>query len=299
LIPQDNRFPVNTFSLTALGIYHSDVVSTVSENYAKEILTPEYGEGLAPLLQSRSERLFGIVNGIDYQHFDPSIDPVISAKYDVSHPEKRAGNKVTLQRAAGLPVNLNVPVIGMASRLVDQKGIDIAERALGRILEDTDVQFILQGSGESRYEDLLRGLEQRYEGKVRLFLTPDFSLAHLIFAGCDIFLVPSRYEPCGLTPLIAMRYGAIPVVRRTGGLAENVVDFDRNGLDGGIGFVFEHYDSEELEAALRRALSVLHNQEEWQRLVVRAMSADYSWEPSVLKYEALYEAAHSGERKTS
>ncbi|MCJ7523290.1 MAG: glycogen synthase, partial [Dehalococcoidia bacterium] len=269
------------------------VITTVSESYAREILTPEYGEGLETLLQSRKDRLFGIVNGLDYEQFDPGTDRVLAVNYDVNAVEKRAENKIALQRQAGLPVNPDVPLIGMAGRLVEQKGIDITEQALNSLLGESDVQFVLQGAGSPVYQELMQDFENRHQDKARMFLEYDLALAHRIFAGCDIFLVPSRFEPCGLTPLIAMRYGAIPVVRRTGGLGETINDYVSNEQNGGIGFIFDKYDAGELLAAVKRALNVLADKQEWHRLVVRAMNADYSWNASLLKYLALYESARS------
>jgi starch synthase len=279
--------------MTGLGIYHSDFVTTVSETYARAIVTPEYGEGLEALLQERQDSLIGIINGIDYEQFDPSTDRIIAANYDATSLDKRTANKTALQEKAGLPVDGGIPLLGFAGRLFDQKGLDIlagATGALEPLLAETDIQFVLQGVGDAKYEESFRKLESIHPSKVRAFLTLDFSLAQLIFAGSDIFLVPSRFEPCGLSPLIAMRYGSIPVARRTGGLAETVVGYSPDP-SGGFGFVFEQYDANALLATLRIALTVLRSKDEWHRLMVRAMQADYSWKASIPKYEALYEMA--------
>jgi len=281
------------YSMTGLGIYHSDLVSTVSETYAREILTPEYGVGLETLLQRRQDSLFGILNGVDYEQFDPSTDRIIAANYDVGSLDKRITNKTALQEKAGLPVNAAIPLLGAAGRLVDQKGIAIlagGAGALESLLAEADVQFVLQGVGDVEYQESFKKLESLYPKKVRAFLTLDFSLAQLIFAGCDIFLVPSRFEPCGLAPLIAMRYGSIPVVRRTGGLTETIAGCSPD-LSGCLGFVFEQYDAGELLATLKRALTALKNKNEWRKLMVRAMQADFSWKASIPRYEALYEMA--------
>ena len=281
------------YSMTGLGIYHSDLVSTVSETYTREILTPEYGVGLETLLQRRQDSLFGILNGIDYEQFDPSTDRIIAANYDVGSLDRRITNKAALQEKAELPVNVAIPLLGAAGRLVDQKGIDILDAgtgALESLLAEADVQFVLQGVGDVEYQESFKKLESLYPKKVRAFLTLDFSLAQLIFAGCDIFIVPSRFEPCGLAPLIAMRYGSIPVVRRTGGLTETVTGLSSD-LSTGLGFVFEQYDAGELLATLKRALTALKNKNEWRKLMVRAMQADFSWKASIPRYEALYEMA--------
>jgi len=288
--PSGDPLREKTYSMMGLGIYHGDVISTVSETYAREILTPEYGMGLEALLRRRRDSLFGIINGIDYAGFNPATDSEIAANYDINTPGRRIGNKIVLQKKAGLPVSTEIPLIGMAGRVVEQKGFDIALEALGSLLAKEDVQFVLQGTGEARYEESLRTLESLYPDKVRMFLTLDFSLAQLIFAGCDIFLVPSRFEPCGLSSLIAMRYGAIPVVRRTGGLAETVADCSSD-LSSGLGFTFERYDTADLLVALRRALNAFQKKKNWHQLMIRAMKADFSWKNSVPKYEALYKVA--------
>jgi starch synthase len=267
----------------------------VSETYSREILTPEYGEGLETLLQKRQDSLIGILNGIDYEQFNPSTDRTIAATYDATSLDSRIANKTALQGKAGLPINPAIPLLGFAGRLVDQKGIDIlvgGTGALESLLAETDVQFVLQGVGDAKYEESFKELERLYPKKVRTFLTLDFSLAQLIFAGSDIFIVPSRFEPCGLTPLIAMRYGSIPVARHTGGLAETVAGCSPD-LSGCLGFFFDRYDAGELLAALRHALTASENKSEWHKRMVRAMQADFSWKASVPKYEALYKMAQS------
>lgn len=290
LPPPGDPIRSQAYSMAALGIYHSDVISTVSETYAREILTSGYGMGLEELLQSRRDSLFGILSGIDYELFDPATDRMLAANYDASNPNQRTKNKHVLQERAGLPVNAEIPLLGLVARLVDQKGIDILVDALDYLFGEAEVQFVLQGTGDVRYQEALRNLESRYPGKVRMFLVLDFSLAQLIFAGCDIYLSPSRFEPCGLSHLIAMHYGAIPVVRNTGGLAETVEDCPAD-LSTGLGFVFENYDARELVAALRRALGAFQHKDKWRRLVMRAMKADFSWKKSLPKYEALYRMA--------
>jgi starch synthase len=291
--PPGDPYRDKCYSMTGLGIYHSDLVSTVSKTYAREILTPEYGEGLETLLQRRQDSLFGILNGVDYEQFDPSTDRIIAANYDVGSLDRRIANKTALQEKAGLPVNAAIPLLGAAGRLVDQKGINILAGDTGvleSLLAEADIQFVLQGVGDVGYQESFKRLESLYPKKVRAFLTLDFSLAQLIFAGCDIFIVPSRFEPCGLAPLIAMRYGSIPVVRRIGGLAETVTGCSPD-LSGCLGFVFEQYDAGELLATLKHALTALKNKNEWRKLMVRAMQADFSWKASIPRYEALYEMA--------
>lgn len=291
--PPGNSLRNNTYSMTGLGIYHADIVSTVSETYAKEILTPEYGVGLEMLLDKRKDSLFGILNGIDYRKFDPAVDPLIASNFDINSLGRRVSNKLILQERAGLPVNAEIPLLGMVGRVVEQKGFDIIDMGMGALdslLPEADIQFVLQGTGETRYTDSLKKLEDLYPDKARMFLTLDFSLAQLIFAGCDIFLVPSRFEPCGLSPLIAMRYGAIPVARRSGGLAETVQDYFLD-QSSGLGFLFGKYDASELLAAIRHALITFQQKDEWRKLMMRAMTTDFSWKVSLSKYEMLYDRA--------
>jgi starch synthase len=279
-----------SYNMTAIGIYHGDIISTVSETYAREILTPEYGIGLETLLESRKDSLFGILNGIDYEEFSPAQDPIITANYDEHTLERRVANKLVIQEKAGLPVNAAVPLLGLTARLVYQKGIDVLVSALDSFFGEVDVQFVLQGTGEPGNEELLRDLQRRYPHQAGLFLVLDFSLARQIFAGCDIYLAPSRYEPCGLSHLIAMRYGAVPLVRRTGGLAQTVSDCSLD-LSSGLGFVFENYDKNDLLAVLRRAVAAFQRQEGWRELMIRVMQQDFSWQSSVSKYESLYQTA--------
>jgi starch synthase len=288
--PADDPLRHRSYSMMAIGIYNSDVVSTVSETYAREILTPEYGMGLEALLERRKDSLVGIRNGIDYEEFDPARDQIIAANYDESSLEGRVANKLALQQKAGLPVSRDIPLLGITERLVYQKGIDILIGALHSLLGDTEVQIVLQGTGEFQYEEALRNLQNRFPDKARIYLVLDFSLARQIFAGSDIFLSPSRYEPCGLSHIIAMHYGAVPVVRRTGGLAETVTDSPPD-LSSGLGFVFERYDQNDLLAALRRALAAFRMKDAWLNLMKWVMQVDFSWGSSVPRYVELYEMA--------
>ncbi|MEK7681801.1 MAG: glycogen synthase, partial [Chloroflexota bacterium] len=273
-------------SVMALGIAHADAVNTVSETYAREILTPEYGYGMERLLQSRGDRLCGIINGIDYQELDPATDPALPVHYSADRIAPRARNKAALQRRAGLPEKADVPVLGMVTRLADQKGLDILAQALPAVLE-MDVQFILLGTGQPEYHKLMREVADRHKDKAAFVEGFDPSMAQLIYAGCDVFLMPSRFEPCGLGQLIALRYGAIPLARRTGGLADTVRDCGES-LDRGNGFVFERYDAGDLVACIRRAAQAYQKREAWRRLMVKGMRLDFSWDASARKYVDLY-----------
>ena len=278
------------YDLFALGIIHADVISTVSETYAEEILTPEYGAGLEGLIARHRDNLFGIRNGIDYACFDPATDKELAVNFDAGHIELRSENKMVLQRRFGLPVNAGIPLIAMVGRLVEQKGIDITVPAVTSLLQGTDAQFILSGSGETRYEAMLREIGRVFPGKARIIIGQDFALSTLAFSAADIVLVPSLYEPFGLAPIIAMRYGAVPVVRRTGGLSETVKDAPPD-LTAGFGFAFDKYDSESLLCTVKRALTAYYNKDGWRDLVRRDMKADFSWQASLPKYESLYDKA--------
>lgn len=277
----------NVVDFMARGIYFADVISTVSPRYAQEILTPEYGERLDPLLRDRRDRLFGILNGIDYETFNPATDPYIAVNYDASSLDKRVQNKLALQEEARLPKNPDIPLIGMISRLTDQKGLDILVDILDHLFDNFEVQFVLLGTGEQHYHDVLRAIAKRYPQNMGLFLTFNAPLAQRIYAGTDMFLMPSRFEPCGLGQMIAMRYGSVPIVRATGGLADTVKDY--NPITGeGTGFVFERYDRWALFATIVRALERYKNPQEWRRIQLQGMKVDFSWETSARKYEDLY-----------
>ena len=269
------------------GILWADLVTTVSETYAKEILTPEYGVGLDPLLRYRQKDLLGIVNGIDYEEYNPETDPHIRANYGSSTLERRVVNKLALQRQANLPQDAGMPLIGMVQRFDEQKGFDIVERALASIFEETDAQLVILGHGREQYENMLRQMASRYPGRMAVFITFDNSLAHLIYAGCDMFLMPSRFEPCGLGQQIAMRYGALPIVRHTGGLVDTVPELTPD-LTEGRGFVFKDYTPESLIAAAIRGVGAFRNKSAWEGAVRRVMKLDFSWQASAAKYEAAY-----------
>ena len=283
-------------SLMERGIRYADAISTVSERYAQEILTPEYGERLDPLLNERRDRLFGILNGIDTDLFNPATDKFISTQYDVARLDAREQNKADLQHEFNLPQRPDVPVIAMISRFANQKGFDILAQIIEQMLQ-YDVQFILLGTGDPYYHEIFGGIAQRYPDKAAVSLTFTTVLSQKIFAGADMYLMPSRFEPCGLNQMIAMRYGAIPVVHKTGGLADTVKDFDPR-TQSGNGFVFEEYDPALLLNTIVRACDTYRHQSVWRDLMVRAMQADYSWDASARKYGDLYHKAVEFHTKT-
>jgi len=278
------------------GILYSDLINTVSEGYAKEIITPEYGEGLDQLLCELRSKLHGIVNGIDYDEFDPANDKLIEANYDIDSTDLRSENKKKLQEEFGLPVNSEIPVLGIVGRLDDQKGHSLLVEVLTHLLKDFDVQFVQIGGGDSGLAEKYRRLKEEYPQKVGIRLVPDFTLPRLVFSGADILLFPSKFEPCGIVQLEGMRYGTVPVARATGGLADTVVNFNPRTNEG-FGFVFQEYDKWAFFAQLVRALEVYNQPKVWRQLVRRCMSQDFSWEGSARKYVQLYEKAIHLHRK--
>lgn len=280
----------NTLNLMSEAILYSDVINTVSRTYAEEILTPEYGERLDDVLRRRSDRLYGILNGIDYDVFDPAHDPHLSVNYDASSVDKKVENKLALQRLVNLPADPGAPLIGTIGRLADQKGFDLIAAAIDPIIQELGAQFVLLGTGEVEYHRLFEELGKRYPSKAAIFLTFDADLAQKIYAGSDMFLMPSRFEPCGLGQMISLRYGTIPIVRSTGGLADTVHDYDPR-TEGGNGFSFRHYNRDALLVAVTRACENFKHKNTWQKLMLRGMSEDFSWTASASKYVDLYQAA--------
>ncbi len=276
-------------SFMKAGIVYADVVNTVSPTYAREIQTPELGEGLDGILRKRGKDLYGIVNGINYHEFNPETDQRIYKNYSWRDLESRRQNKYALQREVGLPVGDN-PLLGMVTRLVEQKGLDIALEALNSLLAERDVQFVLLGTGWPYLEEAFTRVSAAHPAKCRVFIAFNGVLAQRIYAGSDIFLMPSRFEPCGLGQLIAMRYGSIPVVRKTGGLNDTVMNYDPASKSGS-GFVFEEYEAGALKKAIERALEVYSRREEWNNLVTSAMQMDFSWNRSAAEYQEIYAEA--------
>lgn len=288
LYPQISELQ-HTVDLMGRGILFADAITTVSERYAEEILTPEYGERLDPLLRHRRDRLFGIVNGIDEVELDPATDRHLIARFTAETLDRRRENKAALQREASLPVHPDTPLIGMVGRLSGQKGLDILLPVLDALFR-RDVQIVVLGTGDEQYHHALREAHVRHPDRCVAFLSFDTPLAQRIYGSSDVFLMPSRYEPCGLGQLIAMRYGAIPVVRATGGLADTVLDYDSRAGTG-TGFTFDAYDHRDLLIALTRALETHSRPPEWRALQQRAMAQDHSWARSAAKYLDVYAKA--------
>ena len=267
------------------GIECANAVTTVSPSYSKEILDPWYSHGLDTILKERSYKLRGILNGIDVENYDPSTDKDIYKNYDAENVRGKAVNKKELQRFFGLPEKKDTPVMGMVTRLVSHKGLDLCKAVLDELLATTDIQLVVLGSGEYQYEEFFRGLADRYPEQVGLCLgfVPD--LARKIYAGSDLFLMPSKSEPCGLSQMVALRYGSIPIVRETGGLRDSVTD---SGDGEGNGFVFSNYNAHEMLHAIKRACEGYADKKGWAILVKRAMECDNSWGKSANEYIKMY-----------
>jgi len=276
-----------TGAARGIGLATADVLTTVSPTYAREIRTPEGGHGLDGALSLRGDRLHGVLNGIDVDTWNPATDAAISSRFDVGALEQRAANRTALREEAGLEPDDRALVIGMVSRLDFQKGFDIALPALRRWL-DSGGQLVLLGSGDSAIEREVATLEIGWRGRASVRLRFDPPYSRRIYAGADAILIPSRYEPCGLTQMIAMRYGAVPIARRTGGLADTITDV---GDPGGTGILFDGYDPSSLVHALDRALSVYADGDRWRELQRNGMTKDFSWDRSAAQYEALYREA--------
>ena len=274
-------------SLMGLGILAGDMLSTVSPTYAREILTSEGGYGLDGILRARQDRLAGILNGIDTDSWNPAIDTEIASTFDAAKLERRVANKTALQEEAGLEKDARMPLLGVVSRLVKEKGFDIAVPAVRRWI-DRGGQFVLLGTGDPALEHEFAQLEVRYAHRASVRLRFDGRYARRIYAGADALLIPSRYEPCGLAQMIAMRYGCVPVVRRTGGLADTVVDA---GDPGGNGLMFDEFHAWALWDALERALRVYAQGPKWVQLQRNGMGRDFSWAKSAMEYAALYQRA--------
>ena len=271
----------------AAAIVHADRITTVSPTHAREIQTLEYGAGLDGLLRSRAGRLRGILNGIDARVWDPAADPYTAAPFDAGDPSGKAACRRDLLVRMNLPPDPGGPVLGAVSRLTWQKGFDLLAGPAPDLLAEHDVRLVVLGSGEPDHEALLDGLQRRFPGRVSFYRGFSEELAHLIVAGSDVLLVPSRYEPCGLTQMYALRYGTLPLVRATGGLADTV-DPWQPGAGRGTGFAFEHFDANGLAWALGRMLEAWADRDEWAAMVARAMTEDHSWERRVGEYEELF-----------
>ena len=270
------------------GLVYADKITTVSNTYAQEIQTPYFGEGLDGLLRARWQSLWGIVNGIDYQVYNPATDKKIEHKYSIKNYKKeKVKNKLALQKRLHLPEDPNAYMIGLVSRLTDQKGLDLVDRAMNDIMTD-GTQFVVLGTGDRRYEDMFRYYQGIHPAKLSANIYFSDELSHKIYAACDSILVPSRFEPCGLTQLMALRYGALPIVRETGGLKDTVQPY--NEFEGtGTGFSFANYDPRELLNTINYSKRIFFDDKDaWAGMQKRAMEQNFSWDNSAKIYEELY-----------
>jgi starch synthase len=271
------------------GLNYSDWITTVSPTYAQEIQDPFYGANLEGVLRRRQGQLSGILNGLDYEEWDPHTDPYLKENYTFRSTKRKFRNKQHLQERLGLPEDGDIPMIAMITRLVPQKGIDLVVRVMEEILQ-LGVQFVVLGTGEARYEDFFRWAAERHPQQVSAKIMFNNELAHQIYAAADLFLMPSLFEPCGLSQLMALRYGALPIVRETGGLKDTVLSY--NEVTGeGNGFSFANYNAHDMLYTIERAVRFFHDRANgvWDTLVKRAMKCDFSWEKSAKEYAALYE----------
>ena len=295
LLPPDVFSPAGveangSLNFLKAGLVYSDALTTVSEKYAEEIRSSEeFGAGLQNVVSRRKHDLSGILNGVDYTQWDPSVDQLIPHRYDIKSLDLKVENKKALLAKMGLPFNERTPVIGIISRLADQKGLDILTKALPEIMS-LGVQLVILGTGDERYHRILSKAAGRYANKMRLLLRYDDSLAKNLYAGCDMFLMPSHYEPCGLGQMMALRYGTVPIVRKTGGLSDTVADYNPN-TERGTGFQFEEYSGSALIECVRRALAVYNDRTKWKRLMRNGMKQNFSWERSAKDYVKVYRKA--------
>lgn len=268
------------------GLYYSDVITTVSNTYAYEIQTPEYGQRLDGVLRERSYALRGITNGIDYDEFNPKTDKFIKKNYSINSIEDKAINKTELQKELGLTVDKNIPMLAMVTRLTSQKGMDLLVNISDKLLQE-NVQLVILGTGDKHYEEHFKWLDSRYGNKRSANIKFDNGLANKIYAACDMFLMPSLFEPCGLGQLIALRYGSIPIVRETGGLKDTIIAYNEYTGEGN-GFSFRNYNSDELYNIIEYALWIYKDKGKWENLIENAMNSDNSWNRSAQIYLDLY-----------
>jgi starch synthase len=276
----------------AAALQFANRVTTVSPTYAQQIQTPAYGESIEGLLSFINQKLSGILNGIDMDWYNPQIDRILAQTYNADTVEKRQPNKVALQEEVGLEVNSDAFLVGLVSRLVEQKGIDLILQILDRFLAYTNAQFVLLGTGDRYYETQMWELASRYQGRMAVYLLYNDALSRRIYAGADAFLMPSRFEPCGISQMLAMRYGSVPIVRRTGGLVDTVshhVPFQETGT----GYCFDRYEPLDLYTCLIRAWEAFQHKDTWQKLQQRCMRQDFSWKKSAIEYHNLYRSIYN------
>ena len=269
------------FNILQQGILNSDILTTVSPTYAKEILTKEHGAGLEEILKKNKRKIFGILNGIDTEIFDPKTDKNLKVNYSFKNIEKKIENKIGLQKISNLPKSPEIPLTGFIGRLIAQKGLDLFEKVIPKLVRK-NLQIVFLGTGEKKCEEMLSQFSRKYPKNISANIKFDPVLAQKIYGGCDIILIPSLFEPCGLVQMIAQRYGTIPIARKTGGLADTIED-------GKTGFLFERFKPESFLKAIERCLKVFQDKKEWQRMVKKVMAKDFSWKKSAKEYFKFYQ----------
>jgi len=287
--PPEQKGFRNYMNFAKRAIMNATVINTVSERYAKEILTAEFGSGLENYLRRRKDRVFGIINGIDYEVINPAFDKNLYENYDVNSLEKKKKNKQLLQKEVGLTIKEETPLIGIINRLTEQKGFKLIMEAMPILLK-MDLQIVVVGSGRKDYLKFFRETARKHRSKVGVYSPFTEQMASRVYAGSDIYLMPSRYEPCGISQLISLRYGSIPIVRSVGGLHDTVTQFDPRS-DSGNGFVFQNYNKDDLLVAIAKAVESFKYQGSWTKLVARAMKQSFSWDLPAKKYIELYQVA--------
>ncbi|TJX13210.1 glycogen synthase GlgA [Tissierella creatinini] len=268
------------------GIVYSDTLTTVSKTYAEEIKSGYYGEGLNGIIRDHEYKLYGIVNGIDYDTYNPDTDPYIEENYNINKIHYKAHNKEALQKLYGLPVDKDIPLIGMVTRMVKMKGLDLVRHIFEELIQN-DIQFILLGTGDKEYEDSFNYFQSKYPDKVRARIYFNEKESHLIYAGADMFLMPSLAEPCGISQLISLRYGTLPVVRETGGLKDTVIPYNESTGEGN-GFTFKNFNAHDMLFTLKSALKLYDDEDEWLQIITNAMKSKNDWEKSSDEYLSIY-----------
>jgi len=285
-IPHLDNSAIERINFAKRAILSADVINTVSEQYREEIMTKKFGQDLHRILRNRQDKLFGIINGIDYKAFNPENDPGLFKNYNYRSPNLKVQNKTQLQKQFDLPVDARIPVIGMVTRIAEQKGFDLLFDTINAVTA-LNAQIIIMGGGDQSYVNKIKHYIKKYPRKINAYLEFNTVDATKVYAGSDMFLMPSRFEPCGVTQLIAMRYGSIPIVRHIGGLIDTVRDFNPSTKQGN-GFVFKRYNSRELLVAITRAVENFKYNDVWKNLIIKVMQESNSWEIPARKYAALY-----------